>query len=68
MTKKEFYEKTKYLWNEVVNISGINIATVKWHDKPWKLDCQDNFDEVINNRDGFETKEELWKAFKLLTK
>lgn len=68
MTKKEFYEKTKYLWNEVVNISGINIATVQFHRKPWKLDCPAKFEDVKNNREGFETKEELWKAFKLLTK
>lgn len=72
-TKKDFRESTKLknIWNQVITWHEFTLATVLWHNKPWKvLENGATFDEAKERNyqpiAQFRTQEELWEYIKTL--
>jgi hypothetical protein len=70
MIKRAEFMKEAHLdktWNRINSFKGINIGTVLWQDKPWKLVSTTNFDEIkegIGIIAEFYKQEELWQYIK----
>jgi hypothetical protein len=60
--KEAHLDKT---WNRIHSFSGINIGTVLWQNKAWKLTKTTDFDVMKEGGDciiaEFKYQEELWQ-------
>jgi len=76
-TRKDFIEATKLknIWNRIIEWNGLKLATVMWHDNPWKI--VDNKMVARNDKDfniiadrayqpiaTFRTQDDMWKYLK----
>ena len=71
MTKESFREATRLrnIWNKSVVWNNYHLATVLWHEKPWKHIANDATWEDVSERSytpiaEFKTQEELWQHLK----
>jgi hypothetical protein len=70
MTIAQFQRETsnRTLWNTIKQVGNKKIASVRWHDLPWKVVDTLDF-KTVSEREykpiaEFRTREELWKSIK----
>jgi hypothetical protein len=70
-TQKDFREATKLkaIWNKIIKLNDLTLATVQWHDKPWKhIKDGEDFDTIADRQyepiAEFRTQAELYQYLK----
>lgn len=69
MTKKEFEKIITWdnPWNKIIKLNNLLIATVRWHNNPWKIVNTTNFNDLTEWKGiikEFRTRDLLWKYIK----
>ena len=65
--------RLRNIWNKIITWNGMTLATVQWHNNPWKvLDKNAKWDEITDRAykpiAEFYSQEDLWKYIKSFNK